>query len=100
MPSHSRAPPPREPYAAAAPSKASLLAWWKQFSTSSSSKKARPTPAPYQPPGRGLKSPTDGIGRVFGVSLEQSLVYASVAISMIGPYVSSPLAPRALERQS
>lgn len=42
------------------------------------------------PPGRGLERGKDGKGRVFGVSLEQSLQYASVAISMVGAYVPHP----------
>lgn len=39
----------------------------------------------YSPPGRGLEPGQDGRGRVFGVRLEESLQYASVAISMVAP---------------
>ncbi|GAA5991136.1 hypothetical protein JCM10908_006556 [Rhodotorula pacifica] len=39
----------------------------------------------YSPSGRGLEPGQDGRGRVFGVRLEESLQYASVAISMIAP---------------
>ncbi|SCV73467.1 BQ2448_7393 [Microbotryum intermedium] len=46
---------------------------------------------PYQPPGRGLAKGKSGEGRVFGVSPEQSLKYAAVAISTASadgkPYV-------------
>ncbi|SCZ95304.1 BZ3500_MvSof-1268-A1-R1_Chr11-2g03419 [Microbotryum saponariae] len=46
---------------------------------------------PYQPPGRGLAKGKSGEGRVFGVSPEQSLKYAAVAISTVSadgkPYV-------------
>ncbi|GAA5929980.1 uncharacterized protein JCM15063_004682 [Sporobolomyces koalae] len=85
------------------PSKASLLKWWKMFtskdkkhsattnSTTTTTNRARsglaqpPIGSPsYIPPGRGLERGKDGSGRVFGVSLEQSLQYASVAISMVG----------------
>lgn len=91
------------------PSKASLLKWWKMFtskdkdkdrskqqqqqqqqalahSSSSTSRRMQPPPGSpsYIPPGRGLERGKDGNGRVFGVSLEQSLQYASVAISMVG----------------
>ncbi|GAA5949079.1 hypothetical protein JCM3765_004005 [Sporobolomyces pararoseus] len=87
------------------PSKASLLKWWKMF-TSKDSKKQQQQQQNQQPsssqgyqqrppiggspgsnyvaPGRGLEMGKDGKGRVFGVSLEQSLQYASVAISMVG----------------
>lgn len=92
-------------YDAPPPSKASLLKWWKAFtknssshsssnaqaSTSSSTARPRPAPPPYQAPGRGLPQGRSGEGRVFGVSLEQSLKYANVAISMIGPCVLSSL---------
>lgn len=47
----------------------------------------RPPPNPYQPPGRGLAKGTSGEGRVFGVPIEQSLRYAGVAISTMGPCV-------------
>ncbi|KAK4698348.1 GTPase-activating protein SAC7, partial [Phenoliferia sp. Uapishka_3] len=86
------------------PTKASLLKWWKVFSSKQSNKdqqsrggpggagqgagalqRGQVAPAPYQPPGRGLRGAQDGNGRVFGVSLEQSLKYASVAISMVAP---------------
>ncbi|GAA5864697.1 hypothetical protein JCM8547_008273 [Rhodosporidiobolus lusitaniae] len=92
------------------PTKASLVKWWKAFTSSShkhqqqqpppsssSRAKQQPTrggagqPQPahslpaYLPPGRGLERGTDGKGRVFGVRLEDSLQYASVAISMVGP---------------
>ncbi|GAA5896107.1 uncharacterized protein JCM6883_001714 [Sporobolomyces salmoneus] len=87
------------------PSKASLLKWWKLFTSKDKSKQSssssqqqlshsapsdgrRVFPPPgspsYIPPGRGLERGKDGNGRVFGVSLEQSLQYASVAISMVG----------------
>ncbi|GAA5832316.1 hypothetical protein JCM11251_006407 [Rhodosporidiobolus azoricus] len=86
------------------PTKASLLRWWKAFkskdSSSSSARAKQPPPHPHQqpgpatrhdsshpayvPPGRGLERGKDGTGRVFGVSLEESLQYASVAISMVG----------------
>lgn len=39
----------------------------------------------YSPPSRGLPSGETGDGKVFGVELEKSLSYASVAISMVGP---------------
>lgn len=39
----------------------------------------------YSPSGRGLEPGQDGRGRVFGVRLEDSLQYASVAISMVAP---------------
>ncbi|GAA6060681.1 hypothetical protein JCM10212_005063 [Sporobolomyces blumeae] len=90
-------------YDAPPPSKASLLKWWKAFTSkdkkaaSSASAGAAnaaagqaqgqraPSGLPaYSPPGRGLERGKDGKGRVFGVSLEQSLQYASVAISMVG----------------
>lgn len=83
-------------YDAPPPSKASLLKWWKSFTKSHSSSSptasastsnARPAPPPYQPAGRGLPQGSSGEGRVFGVSPEQSLKYASVAISMVGPCV-------------
>lgn len=94
------------------PSKASLLKWWKVFSKQSSSKEprgggARPqqgrpagavAPAPYQPPGRGLRGAQDGEGKVFGVSLEQSLKFAAVAISMVAPYVFQPPRPHSSAR--
>ncbi|GAA5858702.1 hypothetical protein JCM1840_006519 [Sporobolomyces johnsonii] len=85
------------------PSKASLLKWWKAFtsrdkqknmssaSTSAGAGAGAGAPPPagarpvYAPPGRGLERGKDGNGRVFGVSLEQSLQYASVAISMVAP---------------
>ncbi|KAL8278805.1 hypothetical protein RQP46_008874 [Phenoliferia psychrophenolica] len=74
------------------PSKASLLKWWKVFSSKQKEPRSVKTrgvgqvaPAPYQPPGRGLRGAQDGKGRVFGVSLEQSLKYAAVAISMVAP---------------
>jgi hypothetical protein len=86
------------------PSKASLVKWWRSFtgkttqdspsssslshSASSPKSKQQPKPSaslPYLPPGRGLERGSDGKGRVFGVSLEQSLQYASVAISVQGP---------------
>jgi hypothetical protein len=82
------------------PSKASLIKWWKAFtskdkhhkSSSTTNTRGAVVPAPptststssYIPPGRGLERGKDGQGRVFGVSLEQSLQYASVAISMVG----------------
>ncbi|GAA6009627.1 hypothetical protein JCM11491_001038 [Sporobolomyces phaffii] len=84
-------------YDAAPPSKASLVKWWKMFTSKDKQKQHRPMMLPtsnpsrappaspsYIPPGRGLERGTDGNGRVFGVSLEQSLQYASVAISMVG----------------
>ncbi|GAA5888605.1 hypothetical protein JCM6882_009017 [Rhodosporidiobolus microsporus] len=88
------------------PTKASLLRWWKAFKSRDSTKQQQPAsssarakqPPPshqqtpllqqqhpaYIPPGRGLERGKDGRGRVFGVSLEESLQYASVAISMVG----------------
>ncbi|ORY84622.1 Rho GTPase activation protein [Leucosporidium creatinivorum] len=81
-------------YDAPPPSKASLLKWWKAFTKSHSNTPSsspvstsnpRPAPPPYQPAGRGLPQGSSGEGRVFGVSPEQSLKYASVAISMVGP---------------
>ena len=83
------------------PSKASLVKWWKMFTSKDSKKNQNQTssssntrslnlgqpgggPSNYIPPGRGLERGKDGKGRVFGVSLEQSLQYASVAISMVG----------------
>ncbi|BGP17753.1 hypothetical protein JCM10213_005335 [Rhodosporidiobolus nylandii] len=83
------------------PTKQSLLRWWKAFTrndkhpssaiSSASEGRSKHTPKPskslpvYAQPGRGLERGTDGQGRVFGVSLEQSLQYASVAISMVNP---------------
>lgn len=84
-------------YDAPPPTKASLLKWWKSFTKShsnpssspaASTSNARPAPPPYQPASRGLPQGSSGEGRVFGVSPEQSLKYASVAISMVGPCVT------------
>lgn len=86
------------------PTKASLMKWWKMFTSKDSKKQQQQQQPPssgyqqrppiggasprlssnYVPPGRGLETGKDGKGRVFGVSLEQSLQYASVAISMVG----------------
>ncbi|GAA5850044.1 hypothetical protein JCM9279_004893 [Rhodotorula babjevae] len=80
-----------------APSKASLVRWWKAFTrkekeravvASSSSSAAAPPPhrpaAPlYSPQQRGLEPGQSGKGRVFGVALAESLQYASVAISLV-----------------
>ncbi|GAA5933017.1 hypothetical protein JCM3775_005290 [Rhodotorula graminis] len=82
-----------------APSKASLVRWWKAFTrkekeravvaSSSSSAAAAPPPpqrtaAPlYSPQQRGLEPGQSGKGRVFGVALAESLQYASVAISLV-----------------
>lgn len=77
------------------------MKWWKMFTSKDSKKNQNQTssssntrslnlgqpgggPSNYIPPGRGLERGKDGKGRVFGVSLEQSLQYASVAISMVG----------------
>lgn len=62
-------------------SKSSLLRWLKIFSSSPSTRKL--VPPPYQPQGRGLKTTVAGENKVFGVALERSLQYASVAISMV-----------------
>ncbi|KDE09844.1 hypothetical protein MVLG_00242 [Microbotryum lychnidis-dioicae p1A1 Lamole] len=62
-------------------------------STAPGAVSGNPTPVtrPYQPPGRGLAKGKSGEGRVFGVSPEQSLKYAAVAISTVSadgkPYV-------------
>ena len=83
-------------YDAPPPTKQSLVSWWKAFTKKTGSpNRSPPTPskaqAPPQPPtqykpvSRGLTEHEDGTERVFGVSLEQSLRYASVAISIIGP---------------
>ncbi|KAI5475539.1 Rho GTPase-activating protein [Pseudohyphozyma bogoriensis] len=86
-------------YSSSPPTKASLLKWWKVFSKNSNHRQnsgagtsaagpaaaAGAGPYAYQPPGRGLPRQQSGEGRVFGVSLEQSLKYASVAISVVGP---------------
>ena len=83
-----------------APSKASLVRWWKAFTrkekeravvaSSSSSSAAAPPPPPqrtaaplYSPQQRGLEPGQSGKGRVFGVALAESLQYASVAISLV-----------------
>ncbi|GAA6032070.1 hypothetical protein JCM8097_007053, partial [Rhodosporidiobolus ruineniae] len=77
----------------------SLLKWWTAFkqshnkpqqqqqqpSSSSSSRSKQPLHPPYVPPGRGLEQGSDGTHRVFGVRLEDSLQFASVAISMLSP---------------
>ncbi|KAM0747072.1 RhoGAP-domain-containing protein [Meredithblackwellia eburnea MCA 4105] len=76
------------------PTKASLLKWWKVFSSSKQQQQQQQhnnkyVIPPYVPPGgRGRPLPLDhdddGTGRrVFGVGLDQSLKYASVAISMV-----------------
>ncbi|GAA6016224.1 hypothetical protein JCM10207_000436 [Rhodosporidiobolus poonsookiae] len=72
------------------PTKASLLKWWKAFTKSSNQSTTRPKQStkgtPYTPPGRGMElGKDDGKPRVFGVALDRSLQYASVAISMVGP---------------
>ncbi|GAA5987217.1 hypothetical protein JCM11641_006063 [Rhodosporidiobolus odoratus] len=82
------------------PTPAGVKKWWRAFkrqhshpptSSDNSSRSKQPTPTTsrslpaYIPPGRGLETGKDGQGRVFGVSLEQSLQYASVAISTAGP---------------
>jgi len=84
-----------------APSKASLVRWWKAFTrkekeravvaSSSSSAAAAAAPPPpqrtaaplYSPQQRGLEPGQSGKGRVFGVALAESLQYASVAISLV-----------------
>ncbi|GAA6057613.1 hypothetical protein JCM3770_004994 [Rhodotorula araucariae] len=78
---------------APAPSKASLVRWWKAFTRREKDKdRTAPAPAPaaappatppYAPPQRGLEPGKSGKGRVFGVPLNDSLQYASVAISLI-----------------
>ncbi|KAM0791716.1 hypothetical protein ACM66B_003985 [Microbotryomycetes sp. NB124-2] len=88
--------------------KLGLLKWWKQFtrkhgwsrpSTSSVTHPKTPltasnpttTAAKYQVPGRGLQRGQSGKDKVFGVSPQQSLKYASVAIRLVAsdgkPYV-------------
>jgi hypothetical protein len=58
--------------------------WWKLFSSNSSSK-TKFTPTPYKPlEGRGKINSDENNNKVFGIRLEQSLRYASVAISMVG----------------
>ncbi|GJN90331.1 hypothetical protein Rhopal_003340-T1 [Rhodotorula paludigena] len=71
-----------------APTKASLKSWWRAFTRKE--KHAAPPHAlrsalvpPYSPPARGLEPGKSGVGRVFGVPLNDSLQYASVAISLI-----------------
>lgn len=79
------------------PSKTTLLKWSKALSRLLGQSKERKQQAPsrggalppYSPPARGLEPGQDGRGRVFGVRLEESLQYASVAISMVAPYVLS-----------
>ncbi|BGP41512.1 GTPase activating protein (GAP) for Rho1p [Rhodotorula kratochvilovae] len=71
---------------APAPSKASLVRWWKAFTRKEKEKeRIAPPPAtpPYSPLQRGLEPGKSGKGRVFGVPLNDSLQYASVAISLI-----------------
>ncbi|BGP25946.1 rho GTPase-activating protein [Rhodotorula toruloides] len=75
------------------PSKTTLLKWSKALSRLLGQSKERKQQAPsrggavppYSPSGRGLEPGQDGRGRVFGVRLEESLQYASVAISMVAP---------------
>ncbi|GAA5879603.1 hypothetical protein JCM3774_004282 [Rhodotorula dairenensis] len=88
------------------PTKASLLRWRNAFarvwsgharpnkqpgsaassSLAASAGPSAPRTAPlYSPSTRGLEPGQDGRGRVFGVRLEESLQYASVAISMVAP---------------
>jgi len=53
----------------------SLVKWWKRFN----SKKAAPLVSNVQPVASTSQLP------VFGVSLQESLPYASIAISQVGP---------------
>lgn len=73
-----------------------FIRWLKSLTSSSHSKsepstksasrgKGKSVRPVYQPPSRGLPVGAETEGRVFGVALEDSLKYASVAISMIGP---------------
>lgn len=56
-------------------SKTSLQKWWKRFNSKKSDKPVQPSTSASASTGSG----------VFGVSLQDSLRYASVAISQVGP---------------
>jgi hypothetical protein len=90
------------------PSKTTLLKWSKALSRLLGQSKERKQQAPsrggaapaYSPSARGLEPGQDGRGRVFGVRLEESLQYASVAISMVAPYVPSLVLGRSMNLPS
>lgn len=65
--------------------KPGFVAWLQGLKSSPEPRyNTRELPSAYHASSRGLKAGEDPTGRVFGVKLEQSLKYASVAISMVG----------------